>query len=156
MSAGVSLFLYRVMPNPFNRTPGGRVTVDGKQRYRNQLPIDLRFILTAWGRTASLQYTIAGWMMRVLEDNPILHSGLLNNRFSGVFNSNESVEISLGDLSEEDMLRLWETMVDHRYQLSVPYLARNIWIESKELLTSGALVQERRFDYSPGVEEEEE
>jgi hypothetical protein len=147
MTAGASLFLYRVFYNSNHRTPGGRVGPDG-QRYRTQLPVDLHFLLTAWGKDASLQHTIAGWMMRTLEDTPILPVSLLNAVAPNVFRPDETVEISLTELTTEDMLRLWDTLLQNNvYQLSVPYIARNVRIESAQSLTIGPVIQERAFDH---------
>ena len=42
-------------------------------------------MLTAWAEDPSLQNTIAGWMMRTLEDTPTLPSTLLNAVWSEVF-----------------------------------------------------------------------
>ncbi len=146
MDAGVSLFLYRVLPNTAHRIPSGRIAPNG-QRYHPQLPLDLLFLLTAWGRSASLQQSIVGWMMRVLEDTPIMPVGLLNRVMPGVFNSSETVELSLGELTTEDLFHLWEILPQQRYQLSIPYVARNVRIESTELPAAGEPVQERVVDY---------
>ncbi len=148
MTAGVSLFLYRLFPNGAHRTPSGRIRPNG-QRYRTQLPVDLQLLLTVWGQSASTQHIIAGWMMRILEDTPILPPALLNAVDPGVFRPDETVEISLAELTTEDMLRLWETVAENMYQLSVPYVARNVRIESTQLLTPGQPIQERTFAYEP-------
>jgi len=142
MDAGVSLFLYRVYPNPVQRTPAGRLGNDGR-RQRSQLPLDLHFLLTAWAKDATLQHAITGWMMRVLEDTPTLPSGLLNTQFGSVFHADEQVEITLAELPTEEMFRIWEVIAHHAYQLSVPYLARNVRIESERDEATGAPVQER-------------
>lgn len=148
MEQGVSLFLYRMYPNGAARAPQGRLLPDGR-RHRTKLPLDLHFMATAWGRKASLQHEIAGWMMRVLEDNAVLSAELLNGPRPGVFAPGETVTLSHTDLSVEDTFRIWETVIDHAYQLSVPYVARTLEIES--LRTDGpfAPVQERVF--APGV-----
>lgn len=146
MNSGVSLFLYRILPNGSHRIPAGR-SGPGGRRFRSQLPLDLHFILTVWGQNASLQHTLAGWMMRVMEDTPILPSGLLDVVAGGVFQAAETVEVSLAELTNEDMLRLWDVLVPTDiYQLSVPYVARNIWIESSRSEQDGPPVQERNFD----------
>src|SRR5687767_1726837 len=62
-SAGVSLFLYRLTPCGVARTPPGPLTLDGR-RSSTVLPLNMHFMLTVWGGQASLQHTIAGWMMR--------------------------------------------------------------------------------------------
>jgi hypothetical protein len=146
MKAGVSVFLYRIFPNGTYRHPPGRRLNNG--RMQTLLPLDLHFLLTAWGTDASLQQTVAGWMMRVLEDHPLLPAGLLNARYRDVFEPEETVEIALGDLRTEDLLRIWETLTQNMYQLSVPYLARNVRIASREVRGAvGAPVQEREYAY---------
>jgi hypothetical protein len=153
MEAGVSLFLYRVYLNGAFRAPAGRLTPEG-QRQRPRLPVDLHFLLTAWGREASLQHAITGWMMRVLEDTSILPAGLLNTRFAGVFGPSETVEVALADLPTEDLLHIWELLGHDVYHLSVPYVARNVHIESRQVLVEGGAVQERQFDYRQVIGEE--
>jgi hypothetical protein len=145
MDAGVSLFLYRIYTNDTHRTPKGRIDPNG-QRYRTQLPLDLHFLLTAWGKDASLQHTIAGWMMRVLEDVPVFPAGLLNKSVSNVFHPDETVEISLTQLTTEELFRIWEVIGNNAYQISVPYVARYIKIESERLLVEGEAIQERTLD----------
>lgn len=146
MEQGVSLFLYRIYPNGAVRAPQGRLHADGR-RYRTRLPLDLHFMATAWARKASLQHEIAGWMMRVLEDNAVLTADLLNGPRAGVFQADETVALSHTDLSVEDTFRIWETVIDHAYQLSVPYVARTLEIDSTRL-EGGGTVQERVF--APG------
>ncbi|WP_420125870.1 DUF4255 domain-containing protein [Longimicrobium sp.] len=147
MEQGVSLFLYRIYPNGAVRAPQGRLLPDGR-RQRNKLPLDLHFLATAWARKASLQHEIAGWMMRVLEDNTVLTADLLNAPRPGVFQPDETVALTHTDLSVEDTFRIWDTVIDHSYQLSVPYVARTVEIESPRLQGWGQ-VQERVF--APGT-----
>lgn len=147
LQSGVSLFLYRVLPNGTYRSPAGRLDENGR-RFRHQLAVDMYFILTAWGGSASLQHTVAGWMMRIMEDTPVLPAGLLNSVIPDVFQPDESVEVMLADLSTEDLLHVWETLVQNTYQLSVPYVARNIRIESRLLQGAGEPVQQRTFEYA--------
>lgn len=119
MTAGVSLLLYRIYQNSTQRTPSGRLTPDG-HRYRTRLPLNLHFLLTAWAQDASLQHTIAGWMMRVLKDTPILPPGLLNQSFPNVFNADGTVEVGFTELTTEELFLIWEVIVNHAYQISVP------------------------------------
>jgi hypothetical protein len=145
INQGVSLFLYRVLHNGDHRKPQGRLRPDG-ERDKPQLPLDMHFLLTAWGQTASMQHTVAGWMMRVMEDNPILPSALLNAVRGGVFHPDETIEIGFAELSNEDLLRIWEGLVQHTFHLSVPYVARNVRIDSFLTQTSGEPVQTRVFE----------
>jgi len=150
MAAGVSLFLYRIFVDGTHRIPGGRYRPEGG-RDDTQLPLELHFLLTAWGRDASMQYGIAGWMMRTLEDTPTLPSGLLNRRSPGVFREDEAVEIVTGEIATEDITRLWELIGPSSYQLSVPYAVRNVRIESEQPRGGGGAVQERAGRFRAGV-----
>lgn len=151
MERGVSLFLYRVVRDGVPRQPPGRVLRDGRVE-RTRLPVDLYFLLTAWAKRASLQHEIAGWMMRVLEDSPLLTAPLLNGYRADVFSSDETVEIVQAEMTVEDMFRIWETLVSHTYQLSVPYVARTVYLDSVAPLARGAPVQERVFPMHDVVE----
>lgn len=145
MKEGVSLLIYGIHYNGVARTPPGRVLSDGR-RQRTKLPVDLHFLLTAWARTALLQQEIGGWMMRVMEDNPTLSAGVLNAYRPNVFAPDEAVDITLGQLGVEELFRIWEVIADHSYQLSIPYVARMLQIESLESMLPAAPVQERLFD----------
>jgi len=143
LTAGVSLFLYRIFPNGVQRTPPSPPRPESG-RFPSLLPLDLHFMLTVWGKEASLQHTLAGWMMRALEDHPIFPAALLNAVTPGVFRPDETVEVSLTELTNEDLLRIWDTLVQNIYQLSVPYVARVVRIEAQRPLEeSGGVVQER-------------
>jgi hypothetical protein len=143
LTSGVSLSLYRIYPNSTNRIPAGRVNSDGS-RQKSRLPLDLHILLTAWGST-SLQYTVAGWMMRTLEDTPILTANLLNSAGTEVFRQDEEVEINIVELTNDDLFRIWEKLTELPYQISVPYVARNVRIDSGLLVSSGPVVTERTF-----------
>lgn len=151
MDRGVSLFLYRVMRNTLPRKVPGRVRQDGRVE-RPRLPVELHFLLTAWAKKASLQHEITGWMMRTLEDTPVLTAPILNGYRADVFDAGDSVELTAAELTVEDSFRIWETLVSHTYQLSVPYIARTLYLDSYREPMGGALVQERIFPMHAVVE----
>ena len=146
MTAGVSLFLYRLIHNGIHRIPSGR-RVPGEPPFQTKLPLDLHYMVTVWARDASLQHRIAGWMMRTIEDTPVIPFAVLDAVATGVFSPEETVELVLGELSTEDLLRIWETLGQDGYQLSIPYLARNIYVESSQRVSVHEPVQERRFGW---------
>jgi len=146
MDAGVSIFLYRIFVNHNHRSPASRTDATGR-RFRPLLPLDLYFLLTAWAKDATLQHAIAAWMMRVLEDVPSLPAGLLNQGGVDVFQPDETVELSAAELETETLFRIWEVIVNNAYQISVPYVARNVKVESDVRLSTGEPVQERVVDY---------
>ncbi|MDH3249962.1 MAG: DUF4255 domain-containing protein [Acidimicrobiia bacterium] len=144
LTAGVSLFVYRVYVDGSERAPDGRVGEDGRKQ-RPQLPVQLHFLLTAWAPTASLQHLLIGWMMRTLEDYPVLPAGLLNRRYDEsdpVFWPDETVELSTAPMDTEDLFGLFDQLGDE-YRLSVPYQARGIRIESARVIEEYEPVQER-------------
>ncbi|HZI18162.1 MAG TPA: DUF4255 domain-containing protein [Pyrinomonadaceae bacterium] len=144
MTQGLSLFLYRVYVNQSQRAPLSKAA-DGRMR-RPQLPLDLHFLLTAWGPKASLQHAVLGWAMRVLEDNAILPSALLNGVRAETFADDETVEVIAGQLTNEELMNIWDRL-GAEYQLSVPYVARVVRIESAVETATGAPVTERGFNF---------
>jgi Pvc16 N-terminal domain len=145
MEAGVSLFLYRVTLNSIQRTPPAKPGPKGHPR-RPQLPLDLHFLLTPWAKSASLEQSILGWMMRTIEDTPILTSGILNTPTAGVFEAEETVEIVAGQLSNEEMFHIWDVLPT-KYQISVPYSARIVRIDSELDQREGGPVLTRELDF---------
>lgn len=150
MEEGVSLLLYRIYHDGSPRTPPGRLLPDG-QRERSKLPLELHFMLTAWAKQATLQHEIAGWMMRTMEDNPIFYPSLLNSYKPDVFYPDETVSVSLAQLSVEDMFSIWDVLICHVYQLSVPYVARVVELELTLPLTKGVPIQQRNFKFRDPV-----
>jgi hypothetical protein len=144
MKTGVSLFLYRVEINGTLRNRAPRLAADG--RYRPSLPVDLHYLLTPWAETASFQQLLLGWSMRVLEDTPILPSGVLNARWPDTFEPGETVELVAYQLSLADMLSLWDVLKPNQ-QPSVAYVARMVLLDSPLRLTEHAPVQTRVFGY---------
>ena len=144
MAQGVSLFLYRVHVNATQRAPLVKDPV-GNMR-RQLLPLDLHFFVTAWAPKASLQHAILGWALRLLEDNPILSSSLLNGVREDTFRGDETVELVAGQLTNEELMRIWDDL-GTEYQLSVPYVARVVRIESMYELPGVEPVTRRQIDY---------
>ena len=146
LTAGVSVFLYRATVNGSLRMPPGRLAPNG-DRAIPRLPIDLHLVLTVWAAQASTQHAIAGWTMRTLEDYPILPPGLLNRAVADTFDPDESVELAIDDLPTEDLLQLWELIGPDSYQLSIPYRARNIRLDSELSESAYDPVQDRLHRY---------
>ena len=147
MAAGVSVFLYRVAIDGVHRTPAAPFAPDGT-RLHPQLPVDLHYLLTFWARDASLQHRLAGWTMRVLEDTPVLPFGLLDAAAPGVFEPGETVPVVPAELSNEDLFRIWDTLGQNKYQLSVPYVVRNVVLASRRPVETGEPIQERQLDWA--------
>jgi hypothetical protein len=145
MDAGVSVFIYRVTVNGTQRTLPA-----ASPHHRRPLPTDVSLLLTAWAKDASLEHDILGWAMRTVEDNPILTSGFLNATVPGVFRPEETVELVPGQLSNDEVFQLWEVL-PNSLQLSAPYVARVIRIESELLSPEAGPVLTRELDYGVAV-----
>ncbi len=143
---GISLFVYRIFPNGSSRTPVGHLNAEGGKQPR-LLPIDVHFFLTIWGGEASMQHTLVGWMMRVMEDNALLTANAINTVDPGTFRRDETVELGLAEFRTEDLLRIFEALMPNGYQLSIPYYARVIHLESAIQNEEGTLVQQRQLDF---------
>lgn len=145
ITTGVSLLVYRIYFDGTQRSPGGRMDPDGRRR-RPRMPINVHFLLTAWAQDASTQNFIVGWMMRVMEDRAVLPAPVLNATWPGVFDPDESVEVVATELSTEDLFRIWETVSQNTYQVSVPFVARSLRIDSRRAVDAGAPVSTREFE----------
>ena len=150
ITTGVSVFLYRVLPNLSHRTPAGRVLPDGR-RHRSHLPVDLHLLLTIWAGLPETQNTIGAWLMRTLEDYPTLPASLLNINHEGTFAAEESVELVLNEMPGEEILHLWEVLGQKIYQLSIPYVVRALFIESQRIEPVAEPVQVRTFAVGVGT-----
>jgi hypothetical protein len=128
METGLSLFLYRIRASDAFRSTPSKIVENGQRRLP-QMPVDLNFLITPWGKTASAEQELLGWAMRVLADNPILPAALMNGVLADSFADDEAVEVVPGDVPIEDMMRVWDSL-GADYQVSVPYVARSLRIES--------------------------
>jgi hypothetical protein len=150
---GISIYMYMVGTNTSRRNFPPRQAKDGK-RYRPSLPLDLYFLLTPWSNDAELQLRMLGWAMRVLEDTPILPSGLLNANTSerDIFFPEETVELLFNPLSLQDLSVLWENLKLTRLLPSATYVARLVLIDSAIEIVEAGPVQTRIFDMAGGPE----
>jgi hypothetical protein len=145
ISVGVSLYVYRVVISSVQRTSPPRPRDDGLVN-RRQLPVEVYFLLTPWATSASMQLEILGWMMRTLEDYPIVPPGLLNTPVDGVFKPDEYVELVAWQLTNEEVFRIWD-VIPGDYRLSAPYMARTVRIESEITTAEGGPVITRDLEY---------
>jgi hypothetical protein len=139
MAQGVSVFVYQVNVDQVQRTLPSAVP-----DHRRPLPVRVSFLLTAWGQDASTEHDLLGWAMRAIADNPVLSSGFLNAAVPGVFPPSETVELVPMEMSNNDVFLLWQVLPGS-LQLSVPYIARVVRIESDLVVPQGAPVRVREL-----------
>jgi hypothetical protein len=148
VTSGASVFLYRALPNLFHRNPSGDRLPDGRRQY-SKLPLDLHLLVTIWGDTPQTQNRLLGWVMRTLEDYPLIPASVLNLvSNTPVFDPDESVELLLSEMGYEELLQVWDMLGtgDLHYQITIPYLVRNLMIESRRVIPVGEPVQVRTMD----------
>lgn len=119
----LSLYLYRVLMNEHARSRPGR----GGSAL--PLAVDLHFFITVWAESAAAEQTICAWAMQQLHLRPILDVSSLTEE--GGWQTDEMVQIIPAELSNEDMMRIWDALAPD-YRLSVPYIARVVRIDADE------------------------
>jgi len=145
MAQGVSVFVFQVNVDQVQRTlPAAE---PGRLR---PLPVRVSFLLTAWGQDASTEHDLLGWAMRTVADHPVLSSGFLNAAVPGVFRPTETVELVPMELSNNDVFLLWQVLPGS-LQLSVPYIARVVRVESDLTEPQGAPVRARELSVETAV-----
>lgn len=134
----LTLFLYRIDINKSLRAAWSAI---GHQDGNAHLPLDLHFLLTAWGTSAEDEYRILGRAMQCLEGTPILSGPLLDPAVA--WRGNEAVHVCLEELSNEDVMRIFDSLpVD--YRLSIPYVARVVVIDGDEQRAAPAVTRQVR------------
>jgi uncharacterized protein DUF4255 len=138
---GVTVYVYRVAVNGAQRT-----AVSPTPHRRRPLPVEVDFVVTAWGPSAERELELLGWCMRVIDDDPILSASVLNRAVPGVFGPTETAELAANPLPLDEYYRLWDAL-PWDYQLSAAYTARVVRLESARLLTEAGPVLERDLDH---------
>ena len=136
----ITLWLYRVSVNEQlrNRSRGGQGT-------RVPLHVDLHYLLTVWADTSDIEHRLMGWAMRTLQDASILDASFLSP--DGQWRPDEVVHLTPEELSNEDMLRLWDAL-EPKYRLSYSYVARVVSMEPTEIPDVDVPVVARHIDVS--------
>jgi hypothetical protein len=121
----LTIFLYRIDLNRMMRPPTSALGyVDG----RGHLPLDLHFLVTAWGDNPEDEYRIIGRTMQAFETTPILSGPLLHEPADWA--PNENVQVVMDELSTEAIMRTFDSLTAD-YKLSVPYVARVLRIDTR-------------------------
>jgi hypothetical protein len=141
MATGVSVFVYQVGVDTVART-----LPPAEPDRKRPLPVKAYLLLTAWAKDASTEHALLGWAMRTVADHPVLSSGFLNAVAANVFRPDEALELTGVELTNDEVFRLWQVLPTS-LQLSVPYVARVMRIESELVEASAGPVLERDLDF---------
>jgi len=121
---GLSILLYRV---DFDKAMRASWAAVSSEDGRAHLPLDLHYLLTAWGDNAEHEHRVVGRTMQILErpgglSGPLLQPG-------GDWTAGESVQLYLEDMPTEDLMRTFDSL-RCEFRLSIPYIARVVVVSS--------------------------
>ena len=123
----ITVCLYRVTINAEMRNGPRRVLPDGRVT-RPLLPLELRYLVTAWAKDTRGELQIIGRILQVLYDHAELGPADLQGASWDV---DDTVQLVCETLPIEDHYRVWDT-TDIPYRLSLTYLARVIGLAPAE------------------------
>ena len=142
ITTAVTLYLYRTAIDEHVRNVPDR-NKPGATPY--PLSLCLYYLVSIWADNALAEHTITAWVMSQLHQNPILDKSNLSS--TADWDDNDQIQIVPIDLSNEDMMRLWDAL-SPSYRLSLPYLVRVVRIDS-EAFASDLPVIATRYSYNP-------
>ena len=142
---GLTILLYRV---DFNKTMRAAWSAVGHAEGRGYLALDLHYLLSPWADNAEHQHMIIGRAMQALEQTPVLSGPTLYSpslplpEYAGEPQNapTDAVQILLEEISTEALMRTFDSLPSD-YQLSVPYIARVVRIDTAEALPTPPVVE---------------
>ncbi len=126
-SARVSIYLYRIVEDPYMKNRFQSVPGSGGSERKPPLTLDLYYLVTPLVGAPRDQQIILGKIMQVLYDRAIL---LGPDLFGTLASSDEELKIVLNPVSLEETTRVWQAL-EVPYRLSVSYLARVAMVDSR-------------------------
>jgi Pvc16 N-terminal domain len=126
-SVRLSMYLYRILENPYMKNQFSVEGTGGKQR-KPPLALDLYYLLTPMLGTPREQQIVLGKTMQILYDRAILQGADLTN---GLGTSGEEIRLVLNPVSLEELTRVWQAL-EIPYRLSVCYIARVVIVDSEQ------------------------
>jgi len=127
----LNLFLFNVCPNAQRLSPS-RPNPEGV-KVRPPLPLDLYYLITAYGGKEYEAEILLGYAMRILEDTPVLAPELIlrasTHLQSELEKQSAPVEIALHPMTVAELTGLWSAF-NANYRPSVAYCASLLLIDS--------------------------
>jgi hypothetical protein len=158
-NGSLTLLLYRVdidttQRNPISWTRPKRPTLPARQY---ALPLDLRYLITAWAEQPDEQQLILGRALSALAGHAGFVGSDLVDSYGGVddiWGPDESFQLMPDEMGTEDLYQIWES-VGRPFELSVPFKARVIRLEA-DLFEGEGTVLERDLAYGKVVPDKPE
>lgn len=140
-SLTLGLYLYRITINEHMRNspiPSGLTIAEPG------LIVDLHYLAVIWSNSPVSEHLVAAWMMLETSRHPVMDLSCLSA--DGGWEKDETVQLSIAELSTEDLMRIWDSLTPS-YRLSIPYVARGVRIESGKIEDAKPVVA-RRFGHT--------
>jgi hypothetical protein len=147
-SGSLTLLLYRVDLDGCPRNPKilrGPVPPGASPTKNPGIPLDLRYLVTAWADNAETQQLILGNALAALDAHPTFGSGDLVDSMGGVdaiWGAGETFQFIPDEMGTEDLYQIWESL-GHHFELSVPYKARVVRLEHRLPLPGMGIVLDK-------------
>lgn len=138
---GVNIYLYRIMPNFAMANSDLRpLRPKGDLIKRYQTALDLHYLITFYGNDAKLEaQKLSGLVIRTLADHPLLTPEMINRALSmstdpdlgssDLMDQPDRVKISQIALTNDELSKIWSTLIQTPYRLCLAYQASMVLIE---------------------------
>ena len=125
-SAKLSVYLYRVVEDPYNKNDP-QVPGNGSSLRKTPLALDLYYLVTPRLGSARDHHIVLGKVLQVFYDRCELEGA--DFAASLLEGSDARLRVILNPVSLEETTRIWQAM-EMSYRLSVCYLVRVVYIDS--------------------------
>jgi hypothetical protein len=133
-----------------------RITIDAHGRTRRfqpqgtqsggreaELPVNLHFLLIAYGTSATIEADLMAWAMLELANASQIEVSHIHDVDAG-WGESELLTVVPEEMSTEDLMRIWDVF-ESSYTSTVPYVARTARLRLKPERTAGPDVITRVF-----------
>lgn len=125
-SVRLSIYLYRVVENPFLKNQA-MTSIEGRRQRVAPLALDLCYLVTPLVGTPREQQIVLGKLMQVFFDRALIEGTDLS---AGMAEAGEEVRVVLNPVSLEETTRVWQAL-EMSYRLSVCYIVRVALVDSR-------------------------
>jgi hypothetical protein len=135
-TAKLSVYLYRVVENPYNKNDPP-VPGNGQALRKPPLALDLYYLITPRLGAARDHHIVLGKVLQVFYDRCELEGSDLAGLLAG---ADAQLRVVLNPVSLEETTRIWQAM-ELSYRLSICYLVRVVRIDSQVETTGPPVVR---------------
>ena len=160
-AASLTLFPYRIVPNPSLRNTEHRVPAPTGAPpyivYRDAVPLDLYYLISVGARPGTPKgplldvLGVLGYAIQELHSNPDLPGASMSSGGTPISLEPDPVRMTMEPLTTDEIGRLWALFPTVNYRPSVAYVASPVWIDPPTVPTAAARVLQDRLRAAPGA-----